>query len=262
MPARRSQRKKVVSPPQEDPMVESSITTPQAGHPEPQPQPDLQPVTQTELSETQAETKHPEPASLLGYKPGPTSTLDQPVFPEKEFAKMSIDDGHETGSSSYRTALHTPEVISYKSPDVLEHEHHDDDDDSETMSIIMIPPCKQFDKYSLWLKRNFPYLVHKKEVDFIDNICKIKDVVTLFKFFYYEPYQWVDFLGQMKYMTYHKFIIELNHIWSATIHEGSAIEWDTYMDIRDTNHSDVVAAYKKEIDIMSGIEKKHINLQN
>src|SRR6476659_6372098 len=214
MAGRRSQRKKVVSPPQEDPMIESSITTPQAGHPDPQSEPDSQPVAQTELPEPQAETQSPEPALILGYNPGPTSTLDQPLFPEREFAKMSIDDGHETGSSSYRTALHTPEVISYKSPDVLEHDHHDDDID--TLSIIMIPPCKQFDKYSLWLKRNFPYLVHKKEINFIENIMVIKDVITLFKFFYFEPYQWVDYLGQMQFMTYHKFIIELNNIWTAT----------------------------------------------
>ena len=69
MVGRRSQRKKVASPPQEDPdpMLESSITTPQARHPEPEPHPDPQPKLHTE----------PEPAELvvpLEYPPDIPST--------------------------------------------------------------------------------------------------------------------------------------------------------------------------------------------
>ena len=67
MVGRRSQRKKVASPPQEDPMLESSITTPQAGHPEPEPQPDPQPELQTEPdpSEPVVPPEHPQTCQAL-----------------------------------------------------------------------------------------------------------------------------------------------------------------------------------------------------
>ena len=50
-PGRKYQRKKVVPAPQRDPMAESSITTLQTGHTEPDPQPDPQPETEPQIAE-------------------------------------------------------------------------------------------------------------------------------------------------------------------------------------------------------------------
>src|SRR5687768_4791321 len=134
MVGRRSQRKKVASPPQEDPMVESSIRTPQAGHTEQEPQPD----PPTEL-ETVTQSLIP----VLPLKHSPDTPSASPVIPstspdQAQFAKMSIDDGAESGESSYRTTMPAPEAITFQSPDVLEHDHENDED---TGSIIMIEPC-------------------------------------------------------------------------------------------------------------------------
>lgn len=140
MPGRRSQRNKVASPPQEYPLVESSISSPQAGHPEP-PQPDPPTVIPIELHTVSQSTEsalHPEQTSTI-----PSTSPDQ-----VQFAKMSIDDGTESGESSYRTTMPAPEAITFQSPDVLEHDQDDDDDDDDTRSIIMVEPCSNFGDYS------------------------------------------------------------------------------------------------------------------
>ena len=182
MVGRRSQRKKVASPPQEDPdpMLESSITTPQARHPEPEPQPDPQPELHTE----------PEPAEPVVPPKHPQTYQGQ-----AQFARMSIDDGMESGESSYRTTMPAPEAITFTSPDVLEHDQDEDDD-----SIIMIEPCTDFANYSSWLKRNFYHLIHKKDTEFIDNNLVLHSREDLFHYYYFKPIQWVDFLGKIIFL--------------------------------------------------------------
>ena len=161
-PGRKYQRKKgVPSPqrpsPQRDPMAESSITTPQTGHTEPDPQPDPQPETEPQIAE---------PVLPQEQTPAmPSTSPDQ-----AQFARMSIDDGMESGESSYRTTMPAPEAITFSSPgtfpspDVMDQTH---DDDEET--VIMIEPCKKYTHYSSWLKENFHYLVKKKDMDFIET---------------------------------------------------------------------------------------------
>jgi hypothetical protein len=230
MVGRRPQRKKVASPPQEDPMLESSITTPQAGHPEPEPQPDPQPELQTESE--------------------PTEPVVPPVPPEQppdtspdqaQFARMSIDDGMESGESSYRTTMPAPEAITFSSPDVMEHVQDDDD------SIILIDPCTDYANYSSWLKRNFYYLIHKKDIDFIDNNLELSCRDDLFQYYYMKPIQWIDFLGKMSYLKNWKLLIELNLIWMATIHNEDPLAWEIYMETRDDNHADVAASFKNSL---------------
>ena len=77
MVGRKSQRKKVASPPKEDPMMESSISTPQAGHTEPESQPDPPTVMHTVSQSI-------EPDLPPSYSPD-----------QAQFARMSIDDGME-----------------------------------------------------------------------------------------------------------------------------------------------------------------------
>ena len=96
---RKPQRKKVVSPQQKDPMVESSISTPQARHPEPKPQitePGLpQPDPPTEM---QTEPQ-PEPVTEKQIEhdlpPGPAPSIPSYSPDQAQFARMSIDDGME-----------------------------------------------------------------------------------------------------------------------------------------------------------------------
>src|SRR5687768_11576364 len=211
MVGRRSQRKKVASPPQEDPMVESSIRTPQAGHTEQEPQPD----PPTEL-ETVTQSLIP----VLPLKHSPDTPSASPIIPstspdQAQFARMSIDDEAESGESSYRTTMPAPEAISFRSPDVLEQEHDDEDEDDD--SIILIEPCKNFKKYSSWLKFTIPFLIKIRHINHIDNVLMIHDWESLFKYYYYGPKQWVDLLGKVEYLKHYKFLIKLNCIWTVTI---------------------------------------------
>ena len=192
-------QKKKDSPP-EEPMMESSITTPQAGHPVPEPQPDPQPELQTEPEPTEPVVPPEHPPDV------PSTSPDQ-----AQFARMSIDDGMESGESSYRTTMPAPEAITFN-PDVMEHVQDDDDDDS----MILIEPCTDFANYSSWLKENFYHLVHKKDMEFVSKHLVITCRADLFQYYYYKPYQWVDFLGKMTFLKNWKFIIELNMIWKAT----------------------------------------------
>ena len=90
-------------------------------------------------------------------------------------------------------------------------------------------------------------MAHKKEVDFIDNVLKIRDMDTLFQFYYYGPKQWIDFLGETPFLKHHKFLIKLHFIWLVTVHEGNPITWDLYMESRDDSHAGVTAVYMKEV---------------
>src|SRR5688572_23285189 len=161
---------------------------------------------------------------------------------------MSIDDGAESGESSYRTTMPAPEAISFRSPDVLEQEHDDEDEDDD--SIILIEPCKNFKKYSSWLKFTFPFLIKKRHINLIDNVLKIHDWESLFKYYYYGPKQWVDLLGKVEYLKHYKFLIELNCIWTVTINEKDAIDWELYMESKYDRYHDVEAIYKKEADLL------------
>ena len=234
MVGRRSQRKKVASPPQEDPdpMLESSITTPQARHPEPEPQPDPQPEMHTEPEPAEPVVPPEHPPDM------PSTSPDQ-----AQFARMRIDDGMESGESSYRTTMPAPEAITFQSPDVLEHGQEDDDNDS-----MMIEPCRNFGSYSSWIKKNFLHLVPKKHLDFMNDELELYDQDRLFELYYYQPIQWVDFLGKTSYLKHYKFIIELNLIWTATIHMRNPIDYETYHQIREDSFDQVFAAFKREAD--------------
>ena len=67
--------------------------------------------------------------------------------------------------------------------------------------------------------------------------------------YYYQPKQWASFLGKISYLKLYKFIIELNLVWTATIHNKDSIDWETYHEIRDDNHAKVFAAFKGKADI-------------
>jgi len=217
-------------------MSESSITAPQTGHTEPDPQSDPQPETQTE-------PQMAEPVLPQEQVPAMTSTSPD----QAQFAKMSIDDGMESGESSYRTTMPAPEAITFHSTDVLDQTH----DDEET--IIMINPCKKWTHYSSWLKENFHHLVKKKDMDFVDNTLELSCRDDLLKYSYYEPRQWVDLIGKLRFLKNYKFIIELNLIWTATIHTDDPVAWDDYHEIRDDNCASLTTSYKKEYDrLMEG----------
>ena len=177
MAGRRSQRKKVASPPKEDPMMESSISTPQARHTEPEPQPD--PPT---VMHTVSQSVEPE------LPPGPTPSIPSYTPDQAQFARMSIDDGIESGESSYTTTMPAPETFTFQSPDALKHDKDDDND-----SLFWIEPCRDFGSYSYWIKKNFLHLVPKKNLDFMNDELELYDQDRLFELYYYQPIQWVDF---------------------------------------------------------------------
>ena len=131
---RRPQKKRVASPQQEDPMVESSISTPQARHPEPEPQitePGLpQPGPPTVMQTEPQPEPITEPQIELGLPPGPTPSIPSYSPDQAKFARMSINDGVALGKSSYRTTMPAPETFTFQSTDVLEHDKEDDDNDS------------------------------------------------------------------------------------------------------------------------------------
>ena len=161
---------------------------------------------------------------------------------------MNINNGLGSGESSYRTTIPTPEAITFSKPDVMQHVQ--DDDDSDTKSVFMIEPCRNFGDYSSWMKRNFSHLVHKKDIEFMDHVLELYDQEKIFELYYYQPKQWVDFLGKQTYLKHYKFLIELNLVWTATIHKKDPIDWETYHEIRDDNHANVSAAYKREANIL------------
>ena len=134
---RRPQKKRLASPQQEDPMVESSISTPQARHPEPEPQitePGLpQPDPPTVMQAEPQPEPITEPQTKPGLPPGPVPSIPSYSPDQAQFARLSIDDGSESGESSYRTTMPAPEAITFQSSDVLEHEQEDDDNDSMIM---------------------------------------------------------------------------------------------------------------------------------
>src|SRR5688500_17980473 len=122
--------------------------------------PQSYPVSQTKLhTEPQPESQPTEPVLLLGYPPSIPSTT---YYSEHQFARMSIEDGAESGESSYRTTVPAPKVFSFKNPGVMEHDE-DDDDDSVTCCVMWIEPCKDHANYSSWLQKNFPHLMNKRE---------------------------------------------------------------------------------------------------
>ena len=234
---------------QGDPMVESS-NTPQAGHQEPEPQitepglpqPDPPTVMQTE--------PQPEPITEPQFEPDlpPGSAPELPSYSpdQTQFVRMRMDDRMEPGESSYRTTMPPPEAFTFQSPDVLEHDQEDDDNDS----MIMIEPCRNFGSYSSWIKQNFSHHVHRRHIEFMNNVLELYDQERLFELYYYQPKQWVIFLGKVPYLKHFKFIIELNLIWTATIHMKGPIDYETYHEIRDDNHAKVYADFKREADIL------------
>src|SRR5688500_4765477 len=92
------------------------------GHSKPQPHP----VSQTELhTEPQPESHPTEPVLLLGY---PSSIPSTTYHSKQQYARMSIEDGAESGESSYRTTIPVPQVFSFKSPDMMDYSDDDDND--------------------------------------------------------------------------------------------------------------------------------------
>ena len=51
----------------------------------------------------------------------------------------------------------------------------------------MIPPCTDYSRYSYWLKKNFPHLMTKPNMNFVENILEIKDINTAMKFKMFQP---------------------------------------------------------------------------
>jgi hypothetical protein len=211
--------------------------------------PQSYPVLQTKLHTVLQPEPHPtEPILLLKYPPSISITAPYP--------RMNTYDDMESGELSYRTTIPAPEIFSFKSPDELDYDQDnddsDDDDDSVTCCMVWIEPCKDYANYSSWLQKNFSHLVNKREVHFIDSILQIKDAETLFKFYFYfhEPKQWIDFLGKTNFVTYHKFIIELMLIWTATNNIKDPIDYADYVDTRWNNHAEVADAFKKEANLL------------
>ena len=69
-----------------------------------------------------------EPQIKPDLPPGPTPSILSYTPDQAQFARMSIDDGIESGESSYRTTMPAPEAITFQSPDVLEQDKDDDND--------------------------------------------------------------------------------------------------------------------------------------
>ena len=96
-----------------------------------------------------------------------------------------------------------------------------------------IAPCTNFTRYSFWLKKHFPDHVHRQEINFLDNVLKIKSIYNLDKYYAFTSRDWKMELGEHLYRRYVKFIIELVIIWKVTHHNHNDLSYSTYMTIRN-----------------------------
>ena len=165
----------------QDPTLESETPqTPVATNPQPE-------LTMSEFKQT--------------YKPTKRSTIED-VYPTPHEASIPLNFEAET-ESSYRTCAPSPEVIDFSVSQNLK------DEETESTGAPMIYPCTNFENYHLWLKKYFPHLISKDESNLVENILKIKDMGVIFKFYYYDASKWRDYLGNLLYCRYYKFLIEL-----------------------------------------------------
>ena len=87
----------------------------------------------------------------------------------------------------------------------------EDEDSIESIhsDLAMIPPCTDYSRYSYWLKKNFPFLMTKPNMNFVENILEIKDYNTALKFKMFIPKDWKLFLGKYLFQRYLKVIADL-----------------------------------------------------
>src|SRR5688500_15856631 len=98
-------------------MVTSFISTPQAGHTEHEQQHD----PPTELHAVSQSIMPVLPLEHSPAIPNASTAIPNTSPDQAQIARISIDDGAESGEPSYRTTMPALEAISLISPDVLEH---------------------------------------------------------------------------------------------------------------------------------------------
>ena len=112
--------------------------------------------------------------------------IDQPMSEEGNISPQwtpphhsPLPDFHVSGLSSAASNMRTPTNT--------ENDPFPEDEDETTLgsdlsSKMVILPCTDFSRYSYWLKRYFPHLMHKPEINFIENILGIKSQHDVQKF--------------------------------------------------------------------------------
>ena len=93
------------------------------------------------------------------------------------------------------TSLKNPPVFQPVDQHLSENED-DNSIESNQSGLAMIPACTDYSRYSYWLKKNFPFLMTKPNMNFVENILEIKDLNAALKFKMFQPKDWKLFLGK------------------------------------------------------------------
>lgn len=121
----------------------------------------------------------------------------------------------------------------------------DEEEDDATIESNLstdpkIEPCSDFSKYSYWLKKHFPSLMTKTNMNFIENVLEIKDYNTALKFHYFQPKDWSLFLGKYLFQRYLKVIAHLTVIWDVTLGRIFPVPYAMYCDAKDKQFEEIL----------------------
>jgi hypothetical protein len=119
---------------------------------------------------------------------------------------------------------------------------------SKASNEPMIPPCTNHARYSLWLKKYFPYVMGREEYHFVDSVIKIHTKEAKKIYSDYMPMDWKQALGEHLYRRYMNFIIELMIIFKATKSE-KMISFSRYMSVKDAFFEEITDEYVMAIDM-------------
>lgn len=107
----------------------------------------------------------------------------------------------------------------------------------------MIVPCFSLARYSYWLKKHFPHLVHNEEINFVEQVLKINNKSSLNKYETFSPMEWKMTLGEFLYPSYVNFIVEVVIIWDATGNITKPILYSNYLAIREESHAPITEMF-------------------
>jgi hypothetical protein len=135
-----------------------------------------------------------------------TPSWSSPVFTSVPAQEPSYPSMYPSTSSAHRPPIpsgspvppfHAPSPLlsglrpntSLRVPNTsMSRDHHtSESEDEESIEsnqsgLAMIPPCTDYSRYSYWLKKNFPHLMTKPNMNFVENILEIRDFNTAMKF--------------------------------------------------------------------------------